>query len=312
MRAGRAYRLLVRRGGAAPALLASPDRIDHVEVVEVGSGEVVLFWDCGPREASRLRARCAPTSPAARPRSSSRAGRRPARSDRGRRSRSVILSAMAELWVCDLGLVAFREALALQERCARRARPTRSRTRCCCSSIRRSTRAGGARAPDELPLRRGLLRRAGDRGRRGRPRRPRDLPRPRPARRLPDHADRRHHRLPAHDRARDHRRARAARASRRAGGGERPTGVWAGGRKIASIGVHVSRRVTHARLRGQRRQRPRAVRVDRAVRPAGRADDLGRARDRPPRQPRALLRPRIAARVRARLRARARAVRRRA
>jgi lipoyl(octanoyl) transferase len=28
------------------------------------------------------------------------------------------------------------------------------------------------------------------------------------------------------------------------GAGERPTGVWAGGRKIASIGVHVSRRVT--------------------------------------------------------------------
>jgi lipoyl(octanoyl) transferase len=28
------------------------------------------------------------------------------------------------------------------------------------------------------------------------------------------------------------------------GGGERPTGVWANGRKIASIGVHVSRRVT--------------------------------------------------------------------
>jgi lipoyl(octanoyl) transferase len=28
------------------------------------------------------------------------------------------------------------------------------------------------------------------------------------------------------------------------GGGERPTGVWTAGRKIASIGVHVSRRVT--------------------------------------------------------------------
>lgn len=28
------------------------------------------------------------------------------------------------------------------------------------------------------------------------------------------------------------------------GGGERPTGVWAGGGKIASIGVHVSRRVS--------------------------------------------------------------------
>lgn len=56
MRAGHAYRLLVRRGGAAPALLASPDRLDHVEIVDVSSGEVVLFWDCNPREASRLAA----------------------------------------------------------------------------------------------------------------------------------------------------------------------------------------------------------------------------------------------------------------
>ena len=54
MRAGVAYRLLVRRGGATPAVLASPERVDHVEVVDVGSGEVVLFWDCRPREASRL------------------------------------------------------------------------------------------------------------------------------------------------------------------------------------------------------------------------------------------------------------------
>ena len=54
MRAGRAYRLLVRRGGTAPSLLASPDRVDHVEIVDVGSGEVVLYWDCNPREASRL------------------------------------------------------------------------------------------------------------------------------------------------------------------------------------------------------------------------------------------------------------------
>jgi hypothetical protein len=54
MRAGKAYRLLVRRGGAAPAMLASPDRLDHVEIVDVSSGEVVLFWDCNPREASRL------------------------------------------------------------------------------------------------------------------------------------------------------------------------------------------------------------------------------------------------------------------
>jgi hypothetical protein len=54
MRAGLAYSLMVRRGSATPALLASPDRLDHVEIVDVGSGEAVLFWDCGPREASRL------------------------------------------------------------------------------------------------------------------------------------------------------------------------------------------------------------------------------------------------------------------
>jgi hypothetical protein len=54
VRAGKAYRMLVRRGGALPALLAAPDRVDHVEVVDVGSGEVVLYWDCAPRDASRL------------------------------------------------------------------------------------------------------------------------------------------------------------------------------------------------------------------------------------------------------------------
>jgi hypothetical protein len=54
MRAGLAYRLLVRRGSATPALLASPERLDVVEIVDVASGEVILFWDCTPREASRL------------------------------------------------------------------------------------------------------------------------------------------------------------------------------------------------------------------------------------------------------------------
>lgn len=39
MRAGNAYRVLHRR--------------DYVEVVELASGEVVLFWDLAPREASR-------------------------------------------------------------------------------------------------------------------------------------------------------------------------------------------------------------------------------------------------------------------
>jgi hypothetical protein len=53
VRANRAYRLIVRRGGWAPAMLADPARVDHVEVVEVDSGEVVLFWDCAPQRAAR-------------------------------------------------------------------------------------------------------------------------------------------------------------------------------------------------------------------------------------------------------------------
>lgn len=54
MRANRAYRLIVRRGGWMPAALADPARVDHIEVVEIDSGEVVLFWDCPPQEAARL------------------------------------------------------------------------------------------------------------------------------------------------------------------------------------------------------------------------------------------------------------------
>jgi hypothetical protein len=54
MKAGRAYRLLVRRGGRGPSWLAGPDRVDHLEIVEIDSGEVVLFWDAAPREASQM------------------------------------------------------------------------------------------------------------------------------------------------------------------------------------------------------------------------------------------------------------------
>ncbi len=53
VRANRAYRLILRRGGLVPALLADPSRVDHIEVVEIDSGEVVLFWDCPPQIASR-------------------------------------------------------------------------------------------------------------------------------------------------------------------------------------------------------------------------------------------------------------------
>ena len=54
MKANRAYELKVGRGGRAPALLASPDRVDSIEVVEIDSGEVVLFWDTAPSQTGRL------------------------------------------------------------------------------------------------------------------------------------------------------------------------------------------------------------------------------------------------------------------
>ncbi len=54
MRANRAYRLLVRRGGWMPASLAHPARSDHIEVVDIASGEVLLSWNLAPLRAARL------------------------------------------------------------------------------------------------------------------------------------------------------------------------------------------------------------------------------------------------------------------
>jgi len=54
MKANRAYRLIVTRAGRAPALLADAERIDHLEIVEVDGGEVVLFWDRPAHAASRM------------------------------------------------------------------------------------------------------------------------------------------------------------------------------------------------------------------------------------------------------------------
>ena len=54
MRANRAFELIVRRGGRGPALLRSPDQVDHLEIVEIDSGEVVLFWDTTPAQTGKL------------------------------------------------------------------------------------------------------------------------------------------------------------------------------------------------------------------------------------------------------------------
>jgi hypothetical protein len=37
-----------------PAALAGPGRVDHVEVVDVASGEVLLAWNLTPLRAARL------------------------------------------------------------------------------------------------------------------------------------------------------------------------------------------------------------------------------------------------------------------
>jgi hypothetical protein len=54
MKAAQAYRLIVTRGGRAPALLADKARVDHIELVEIDSGEAVLLWDRPPQAASKL------------------------------------------------------------------------------------------------------------------------------------------------------------------------------------------------------------------------------------------------------------------
>jgi hypothetical protein len=54
VKANRAYDLIVHRAGRGPALLRSAREVDHVEVVEIDSGEVVLFWDTAPAQTGRL------------------------------------------------------------------------------------------------------------------------------------------------------------------------------------------------------------------------------------------------------------------
>jgi hypothetical protein len=54
MSAKRTYRLVHRRGGLGPAILAGPQRVDQIEIVEIASGEVVLLWDRSARDATKM------------------------------------------------------------------------------------------------------------------------------------------------------------------------------------------------------------------------------------------------------------------
>jgi hypothetical protein len=54
MKANREYELRVRKSGRGPALLRGSAEVDHVEVVEIATGEVALFWDTPPAQTGRL------------------------------------------------------------------------------------------------------------------------------------------------------------------------------------------------------------------------------------------------------------------
>jgi hypothetical protein len=54
VKANRAYELMVRRSGRGPALLRGPGQTDHVEVLEIATGEIALFWDTEPAQTGRL------------------------------------------------------------------------------------------------------------------------------------------------------------------------------------------------------------------------------------------------------------------
>jgi hypothetical protein len=54
MRANRLYHLIISREGREPAFLSDPNRTDRIEVVSVDDGEVILYWDVSPKQASKL------------------------------------------------------------------------------------------------------------------------------------------------------------------------------------------------------------------------------------------------------------------
>jgi hypothetical protein len=54
VRANRAFHLIVSREGLEPAFLADPDRLDRIELISIDDGEVVLFLDLPPRDASKV------------------------------------------------------------------------------------------------------------------------------------------------------------------------------------------------------------------------------------------------------------------
>jgi lipoate-protein ligase B len=161
----------------------------------------------------------------------------------GARRRCVMLGRMADLWVCNLGLVPYADALALQL-AVREARQADAIPDTLLALEHPPVYTRGRRSgDDELPLgerayaARGIEVVEVDRGGRVTYHGPGQLV-GYPIMRIGD--------IIGHLRMLERAIIAALEACglEAVGGGERPTGVWVGGRKIASIGVHVSRRVT--------------------------------------------------------------------
>ena len=53
MKANREYELHVHKSGRGPGVLRAGGT-DHIEVVEIATGEVALFWDTAPAQTGRL------------------------------------------------------------------------------------------------------------------------------------------------------------------------------------------------------------------------------------------------------------------
>jgi hypothetical protein len=54
VKANRVYHLIVSREGREPSFLATRGRLDRIEVVSVDDGEVMLYWELAPKQASKL------------------------------------------------------------------------------------------------------------------------------------------------------------------------------------------------------------------------------------------------------------------
>ena len=160
-----------------------------------------------------------------------------------RRTGGLYADGVNELWVCQLGTIEYREALALQERVsAPLARPGRARRDAAAGALPVYTR-GRRSAPGELPMGEDWYRAQGidivdvDRGGKVTYHGPGQLVG------YPIVASTMSSRTSARSRRRSW-RARGRGRRRRPGparDGPDYTGVWVGERKIASIGVHVAR-----------------------------------------------------------------------